>query len=35
MKEMAKVVDDQNKGDSKYIKMSDDFDRSTSFQNCM
>ena len=32
MKEMAKVVDDQNKGDSKYIKMSDDFDRSTAFQ---
>ena len=32
MKEMAKVVDDQNKGDSKYIKMSDDFDRSIAFK---
>ena len=32
MKEMAKVVDDQNKGDLKYIKMSDDFDRSIAFQ---
>ena len=25
MKEMAKIVDDQNKGDSKYVKMSDDY----------
>ena len=32
MKEMAKVVDDQNKDDSKYIKMSDDFDRSIAFK---
>jgi malate synthase len=32
MKEMAKIVDDQNKGDSKYTKMSDDFDRSLAFK---
>ena len=32
MKEMAKIVDDQNKGDSKYTKMSDDFDRSIAFK---
>ena len=32
MKEMAKIVDDQNKGDPKYIKMSDDFDRSLAFK---
>ena len=32
MKEMAKIVDNQNKGDSKYIKMSDDFDRSLAFK---
>ena len=32
MKQMAKVVDDQNKGDTKYIKMSDDFDRSIAFK---
>jgi malate synthase len=32
MKEMAKVVDNQNKGDPKYVKMSDDFDRSLAFK---
>ena len=32
MKEMAKIVDDQNKDDKKYIKMSDDFDRSLAFK---
>ena len=32
MKQMAKVVDDQNKNDKKYVKMSDDFDRSLSFK---
>ena len=29
---MAKIVDGQNKGDEKYIKMSDDFDRSLAFK---
>ena len=32
MKEMAKVVDKQNIKDKKYIKMSDDFDRSQAFK---
>ena len=32
MKEMAKIVDHQNKGDPKYVKMSDDFDRSLAFK---
>ena len=32
MKEMAKIVDDQNKGDPKYIRMSDDFERSLAFK---
>ena len=32
MKDMAKIVDEQNKGDKKYIKMSDDFDRSLAFK---
>ena len=32
MKEMAKIVDNQNKIDPKYIKMSDDFDRSLAFK---
>jgi len=32
MKEMAKVVDDQNKGDKKYIKMSDNFEDSIAFK---
>ena len=32
MKEMAKIVDEQNKDDKKYIKMSDDFERSLAFK---
>ena len=28
---MAKTVDEQNKNDSNYEKMSDDFDKSTAF----
>ena len=32
MKEMAKIVDNQNKSDEKYIRMSDDFDRSLAFK---
>ena len=32
MKEMAKVVDEQNKNDPKYIKMSDNFDNSIAFK---
>ncbi len=32
MKEMAKVVDKQNKNDKNYIKMSDDFDGSLAFK---
>ena len=32
MKDMAKIVDDQNKSDPKYIKMSNDFERSLSFK---
>ena len=32
MKEMAKIVDEQNKDDEKYIKMSDDFDQSLAFK---
>ena len=32
MKEMAKVVDEQNKNDKNYIKMSDDYERSTAFK---
>ena len=32
MKEMAKVVDSQNKDDTRYINMSDDYDRSRAFQ---
>ena len=31
MKKMAKIVDDQNKNDSKYERMSDDFDKSLAF----
>ena len=31
MKQMAKVVDDQNKNDTKYKKMSDNFDSSLAF----
>ena len=32
MKDMAKIVDEQNKNDENYKKMSDDFDNSISFQ---
>ncbi len=32
MKDMAKIVDGQNKNDSKYIKMSDDFENSIAFK---
>jgi malate synthase len=32
MKEMAKIVDKQNKSDKKYIKMSDDYERSLAFK---
>ena len=32
MKEMAKIVDDQNKNDKNYIKMSDNFDDSIAFK---
>jgi malate synthase len=32
MKEMAKVVDKQNASDKKYVKMSDDYERSLAFQ---
>ena len=32
MKEMAKIVDNQNKSDGKYVRMSDDFDRSLAFK---
>ncbi len=31
MKKMAKIVDDQNKNDPKYERMSDDFDKSLAF----
>ena len=32
MKEMAKIVDKQNKNDKRYINMSDDFERSRAFK---
>ena len=32
MKEMAKVVDEQNKNDKKYVKMSDNFENSIAFK---
>ena len=32
MKEMAKIVDKQNENDKKYIKMSDDYERSLAFK---
>ena len=32
MKEMAKVVDEQNKNDKKYVKMSDKYDKSIAFK---
>ncbi len=32
LKQMAKIVDQQNKGDPNYIKMSDNFEKSVAFQ---
>ncbi len=32
MKEMAKIVDDQNKNDKNYVKMSNNFEKSLSFK---
>ena len=32
MKQMAKIVDEQNKNDKNYVKMSDDFERSLAFE---
>ena len=32
MKEMAKIVDEQNKNDPLYVKMSDDYENSIAFQ---
>ncbi len=32
LKEMAKVVDEQNKDDPKYVRMSDDFEKSLAFK---
>ena len=32
MKEMAKIVDKQNQNDKKYVKMSDDYERSLAFK---
>ena len=32
MKEMAKIVDQQNKGDKNYQRMSDDLEKSIPFQ---
>ena len=32
MKDMAKIVDDQNKYEIRYVKMSDDFERSIAFK---
>ena len=32
MKEMAKIVDEQNNNDKRYINMSDDYDRSRAFK---
>ena len=32
MKEMAKIVDEQNETDKKYIKMSDNFEKSLAFK---
>ena len=32
MKEMAKIVDEQNKNDPSYVKMSDDYENSIAFQ---
>ena len=35
MKEMAKVVDKQNKSDKNILNMSDDYERSQAFQNSL
>ena len=32
MKEMAKIVDDQNKEDKKYVKMSANYEKSIAFK---
>ena len=32
MKQMAKIVDEQNKDDKKYVKMSEDFENSIAFK---
>ena len=32
MKQMAKIVDKQNEGDKKYVKMSDNFENSIAFK---
>ncbi len=32
MKQMAKIVDKQNEGDKKYVKMGDDFEKSLAFK---
>ena len=32
MKQMAKIVDDQNKDDKKYVRMSSDFENSIAFK---
>ena len=32
MKQMAKIVDDQNKNEKNYVKMSDNFDKSIAFK---
>ena len=32
MRQMAKIVDEQNKSDKNYIKMSNDFERSLAFK---
>ena len=32
LKDMAKIVDDQNKNDSNYVRMSDNFENSIAFQ---
>ena len=32
MKQMAKIVDEQNKNDKNYVKMSDNFDSSIAFK---
>ena len=32
MKQMAKIVDDQNAGDKNYVRMSDNFEKSLAFK---